>query len=290
MACHISVRDIDFHPSTTGVRIRVITDVPSHLYLRLSLIKPLIHKQPSIRRGVAFAEDIRFCFTVFEDNEQVEPGDTINHTWWKTSWPACTTKWLYVWGSRSGEVCVSTTAPFQYHNTGIDPIEPPPPPVPELFEHYIGAAPGAWTVRRFFWNAQTFTPQANHDLTHVLLRLYRSGSDPTEKFYCQIQPTLAGKPTLPFLGQAWFLQDELPLIPAETWKEITFDPVIPLAAGVMYAIVCWTSNNVAPYAYWRHQGAGNPYPRGTQCFSYNGTTWTIQAAGEQRFQEWGFPT
>ena len=290
MACHISVRDIDFHASTEGVRIRVTTDAPCHLWVRLSSQTPRIHKKPSLRRGVAFAEDVRFCFTVFEDNEQEEPGDTVDHTWWKPDWPVCTTKWLYVWGSRSGEVCVSTTAPFKYHNDGVDPIEPPPPPEPERFEFYIGPCPGAWTVRRYFWNAQTFTPQVSHDLTHVLLRLYRNGSDPTEKFYCQIQPTVAGKPTLPFLQQQWFLQDELATIPSEEWKQIDFDPVIPLAAGVMYAIVCWTSNNDSPYAYWRYEPTDNPYPRGTQCFSYNGRDWTIQAGADHRFQEWGYPS
>ncbi|MBA7551151.1 hypothetical protein ES705_43687 [subsurface metagenome] len=124
MPCQISVRDIDFHSSTTGVRIRVTTDVPSHLFVRLSSLTPRIHKKPSIRRGVAFAEDVRFCFTVFEDNEQNEWGDTVVHTWWKKNWPVCTTKWLYVWGSRAGEVCVSTTAPFQYHNDGVAPVPP----------------------------------------------------------------------------------------------------------------------------------------------------------------------
>jgi len=67
-------------------------------------------------------DDVRFCFTVFEDNEQNEWGDTLEHTWWKDNWPACTTKWLYVWGMCAGETCVSTTPPFQYHNTGIDPV------------------------------------------------------------------------------------------------------------------------------------------------------------------------
>ncbi|MBA7527947.1 hypothetical protein ES705_20129 [subsurface metagenome] len=156
MPCQISVRDIDFHSSTTGVRIRVTTDVPSHLFLRLSLKKPLVHMKPSIRRGVAFAEDVRFCFTVFEDNAQVEPGDTINHTWWKNNWPVCTTKWLYVWGSRAGEVCVSTTAPFKFHNDGIAPVPPvgllfiepwthhlpPPPPLVQLlYEPWSSYAP-----------------------------------------------------------------------------------------------------------------------------------------------------
>ncbi len=142
MACNISVRDIDFNPSSDGVRIQVKTDVPSHLFIRLSLQEPLVHMKPSIRRGVAFAEDVRFCFTVFEDNEQEEPGDTVSHTWWKPSWPVCTTKWLYVWGMRAGETCASTTAPFKYHNDGVAPVphvallflepwsgETPPPPV-----------------------------------------------------------------------------------------------------------------------------------------------------------------
>jgi hypothetical protein len=122
--CHISVRDIEFEPLATSVRIRVTTDVPSHLFVRLSSQTPRIHKTPELRRGVQFATDVRFCFTVFEDNEQLEPGDTVVHTWLKEDWPVCTTKWLYVWGSRSGEVCVSTTAPFKYHNDGVAP-EPP---------------------------------------------------------------------------------------------------------------------------------------------------------------------
>ncbi|MBA7543758.1 hypothetical protein ES705_36098 [subsurface metagenome] len=124
MACHISVRDIDFHPSETGVRIRVTTDVPSHLFIRLSSQVPRIHKQPELRRGVQFATDVRFCFTVFDDNEQNEWGDTLVHSWWLENWPVCTTKWLYVWGMRSGEVCVSTTAPFKYHNDGVAPVMP----------------------------------------------------------------------------------------------------------------------------------------------------------------------
>ncbi len=124
MACQISVRDIDFHASTAGVRIRAWTDAPAHLFLRLSSKRPWIHKKPSLRRGVAFAEDVRFCFTVFKDNEQNEWGDTLEHTWWKPDWPVCRTKWLYLWGMREGETCVSTTAPFKFHNEGIEPIPP----------------------------------------------------------------------------------------------------------------------------------------------------------------------
>ncbi len=106
--------------------------------------------QPSIRRGVAFAEDVRFCFTVFEDNEQFESGDTIEHTWWKKDWPVCTTKWLYVWGMRSGETCLSTTAPFKYHNDGVSPV-PPPEAMYQLNsidpQFFTLAGGSAWSLR-----------------------------------------------------------------------------------------------------------------------------------------------
>lgn len=125
MPPHISFRDVQFHPSTTGVRITAVTDVPCHLYCRLSSKQPWIHKKPSLRRGVQIAEDVRFCFTVYEDNEQFEAGDTYTHTWWKTAWPACTTQHLYLWGAVGGEVSVSTSPLFKYHNTGKEPVPPP---------------------------------------------------------------------------------------------------------------------------------------------------------------------
>ncbi|MBA7532493.1 hypothetical protein ES705_24719 [subsurface metagenome] len=123
--------------------------------------------QPSIRRGVAFAEDVRFCFTVFEDNEQFESGDTLEHTWWKKNWPVCTTKWLYVWGMRSGETCLSTTAPFKYHNTGEAPVPPPEPMYqlnaidPEYHDPAVGAA----------WTLISLSRDVPEDATGALLQL-----------------------------------------------------------------------------------------------------------------------
>jgi len=81
-----------------------------------------------MRRGIQFAEDVRFCFTVYEDNEQAQPGDTLNHTWYKRDWPPCTTKWLYFWGYITGLISPSTSPLFKYHH----PTEPP-----ELMETVI---------------------------------------------------------------------------------------------------------------------------------------------------------
>ncbi len=122
MSCNISFRDITFSPTSAGVRVRAWTDVPAHLFLRLSSQEPRVHRKPSLRRGVQFAEDVRFCFTVFEDNEQEEAGDTLVHTWNKPAWPFCTTKHLYLFGSVAGEICPSTTAPISYHNDYVAPV------------------------------------------------------------------------------------------------------------------------------------------------------------------------
>lgn len=136
MTCHISFRDIDFSPSETGVRIRVYTDVPCHLYCRLTTEKPEIHKIPVFRRGIFIQDDIRICFVVYEDNDQYEAGDTLIHTWYKTNWDVCVTKYMYFWGSINGEVCVSTSPIFDYHNTGESPV-----PVPRVLDRYTSLEP-----------------------------------------------------------------------------------------------------------------------------------------------------
>lgn len=125
MSCHISFRDIVFTPSTEGVRVIISTDVPSHIWVRLTTVKPRIHKKTAYIRGLPLLDDVRFCFDVFTDFEQTEPGDTLVHTFWLADWTVCTTKWLYLWGNVAGVTCVSTSVPFHYHNDGVSPVTPP---------------------------------------------------------------------------------------------------------------------------------------------------------------------
>ena len=166
MACYISFRDVQFHPSTVGVRITAISDIPCHLYCRLSSKPPWIHKQPELRRGVQFATDVRFCFTVYEDNEQFEPGDTYTHTWWKKDWPPCATKYLYLWGMVGAQVCASTSPLFKYHNTGEEPI-PPPEAMYQLnaIDPQFYTFPGANT-----WNLADLSRDIPEDATGALIQ------------------------------------------------------------------------------------------------------------------------
>ncbi|MBA7535662.1 hypothetical protein ES705_27920 [subsurface metagenome] len=115
VANHVSYRDVQFSDLDIGVTITVITDVPSHLFCRLTRKPPHIHKKPSLRRGVAFAEDVRFCFTVFWDNEQEEAGDTLIHTFRKPAWPVCETRWVYFYGHVAEQISPSTSPLFKHH-------------------------------------------------------------------------------------------------------------------------------------------------------------------------------
>jgi len=129
---HFSVRDVTFTPTDTGVEVVVKTDVPCRLICRQTSTVPQIHKKPVLRRGEWLADDVRFCFVVYTDHEQEEPGDTLIHTFIKEPWAPCTTKWMYFWATIAGEVCVSTSAIFTHHN---------PVPIPGHYHPYTIWAP-----------------------------------------------------------------------------------------------------------------------------------------------------
>ena len=193
MSVHFSVRDVLFTPSTTGVRIIATTDIPCHLYCRLSSEKPWIHKTPSLRRGVQFAEDVRFCFTVYEDNEQYEAGDTNIHTWWKTDWPPSTTKYFYFWGTIGIEVSVSTTPYFKYHNDGLEPV-----PAPDFMYQLNSIDPQHYS---FASGASTMTADLSRDVppfaTGAILQ-FRNPDPATEHYFGCWKPGVTPTVISPF--------------------------------------------------------------------------------------------
>jgi len=101
----------------TGFHLIATTDVPCHLFCRMSKAEPLTHPIPVMVRGTTWRTDVRFCFTVFEDNEQSEPGDTLVHTFIKVPWPICETRWFYFIGTISGQFSPSETAIFKLQRT-----------------------------------------------------------------------------------------------------------------------------------------------------------------------------
>ena len=119
MALNISFREVTFTPHASTVEITVVTDIPCHLYCRLSETEPQIHRQSVRRRGVPFLTELRFCFVSYEDNEQDVEGDTLVHHWEKPAWGYCVTKWCYFWGYIGGVLSKSTSPIFKYHNNLI---------------------------------------------------------------------------------------------------------------------------------------------------------------------------
>ncbi|MBA7677640.1 hypothetical protein ES703_85900 [subsurface metagenome] len=106
-----------------GFKIIVTTNVPCHLWMRWTVQEPRVHSKPVYRRGIQMHTDVYFCFTVYTDNEQQEPGDTIIHTFIKRDWPVCETRYFYFTGTIDGEPIPSTTAIFSKHAA---PLEAPP--------------------------------------------------------------------------------------------------------------------------------------------------------------------
>lgn len=121
---HWALLDLKVEALVDGYKFTAYTDVPCHLFCRMTKKPPVRRVVPSPRRGTYFQGEVRFCFVVYEDNEQDEPGDTLIHTWHKTGWPVCETRWFYFVGTQGGITSVSETAIFRYHFWGGPPPEP----------------------------------------------------------------------------------------------------------------------------------------------------------------------
>jgi len=59
-------------------------------------------------------DDVRFCFDVFTDIEQDEPGDTLQHTFTLSPCVTGFQFWYYLWGYVDGVLSPSTSAILEY--------------------------------------------------------------------------------------------------------------------------------------------------------------------------------
>lgn len=108
--------------TVTGEKITAYTNAPCHLWMRWSLIYPKIHRIARKRRGIIIRTDLYFCFDVYEDNEQVELGDTLTHTFMKEPWPYCEERWWYFHGEVNNIPSKSTSAIFYKHPLAPIPV------------------------------------------------------------------------------------------------------------------------------------------------------------------------
>jgi len=85
--------------TTTGFQIAVYTNNPCHLWLRYTAVQWRKHITVKIERGAPIDKGARYCFVSYKDNEQLEEGDTLEHTFIKEPWTACETRWFYFFGT-----------------------------------------------------------------------------------------------------------------------------------------------------------------------------------------------
>ncbi len=107
---------------TDGYKLTAITDTPCHLWCRMTKRPPREHNIPSPRRGTYLTGEMRFCFVVFWDIEQEEPGDTLTHTWHVRDWPYCEVRYFYFIGTIAGLSVVSETVYFHLHFAKYPPL------------------------------------------------------------------------------------------------------------------------------------------------------------------------
>ena len=162
-----------------GFIIRVTTDIPIHLFMRWTNIEPVKHAETLIRRGISLPYATRFCFVAWEENEQLEPGDTYIHTFLKPNWAICETRWFYFIGTKQAEESPSASAIFKKHRK-----EPPEDTLMKTFtsiepQLFRAPASNAWqTIDASHW----VHPLATGLIIHINHR------DPGTENACGLQP------------------------------------------------------------------------------------------------------
>lgn len=127
------LKSVDYIITATGVKIIAYTDVACHLTFRWTTTQPRIHLDPVLKRGVPFRSMPRYCFTTYHDNEQEEAHDTYIHTFIKEPWPACQTRWYYLFGTIDGVASPSESPLLKYHRVAAPaPVCFYPDPYPEI--------------------------------------------------------------------------------------------------------------------------------------------------------------
>lgn len=101
----------------TGFKLTVTTDIPCHLYMRWTNEEPLKHPSSRWERGIKIMTGLRYCFVAFHENEQLEEGDTYEHTFDKRGWAVCETRWFYFIGTVQRTESPSCSPIFHLHRT-----------------------------------------------------------------------------------------------------------------------------------------------------------------------------
>jgi hypothetical protein len=132
------------------------------------------------------------------------------------------------------------------------------------------------------WEAQTFTPGANHTVNRLALKITRALSPGTVTL--SIRATAAGLPTGADLASLTFDGSALPL--TAEWRTYTIGGVA-LTSGTKYAIVVRaTGGDASNKLIWRADQSSPTYSVGARCSSTDsGGAWTEDTLQDYMFEE-----
>lgn len=136
-----------------------------------------------------------------------------------------------------------------------------------------------------YCTAQTFTPQATHDLKKIMLYVAKLGSPGLATASIRATDGV-GKPTGEDLVSETFNVSNLET--TMTWKEILL-PYSELVAETQYAIVLkLPTGNGTNYIKWGMDNTAPTYARGVRAYSTTGgATWILSGDKDMGFSEYG---
>ncbi len=277
---HFAVLSLSYSHTATSAVITCVTNNPCHLTCYYTDKEPVRHSTSRVLRGLALPWGAYWCFVAWRSTEQIEPGDTLSHSFEIPDWSYCQTKWFCFKGTVAGAPSPSASALFKHHHPGAKPI---------LFEHYNTGDDTGHIVAMTLWEAQTFTPQVSHTITSFKLKLYRVGL-PGE-ITVGIRATSESLPTGPDLVTGTTAGNTLTTDKPGEWREFMLPGGPALLAPIQYAGVVRAPNGYPRnYAVVRADSTNPTYRFGAYCNSGDsGESWTRYPTSDQMFEEWGIP-
>lgn len=264
----------------SSVFIILSTSVPCHLTLYYTDQKPQRHKTSRIERGLEIPWGAYFCFVAWKEVEQMEPGDTLYHTFCITPWEYCQTKWFTIRGNVDSILSPSVGPIFEQHHPGATP--------PQKFEFYDDPKQTYSSIYEPRQSGQTFTPTQTHLLTKVYTLMTRA-TNTYPNLYLEIREAPDDTPTGPILSSGSTSWAVIPDGAVPAWVETPMSQLI-LKPGVKYAIIARTAGIGAGVLRWWRRYFNATYPRGIRIYSTDsGNTWSKFPLHDFLFEEWGIP-
>lgn len=114
---NFAVLDISYTLIDDTVRIIVTTNNPCHLTIYYTDKEPVRHRTSRNQRGLTLPWGAYYCFVSWLSFEQLEPGDTLVHTFEIPGWLMGQIKWFAFRGTVAGQISPSVSPVFKYQRT-----------------------------------------------------------------------------------------------------------------------------------------------------------------------------